>query len=538
MRKATKLLVSITVIIILTACQAHEATVPEQAETTEIPTITITPIETPAVTTKAADVTFLLAVDERKKAIMDSTEEISYTGKAYYVSNSGNDDNDGLSVLTSWATLEKVRTAKLEAGDAVFFERGCFFRGWLECAQGVVYSAYGSGDKPILTESPESGVGSEKWSLFAEGENGEKIWVYHTDMSDCGNIIFNNAESVGFKYAPIWTGSDFINNNMQSFNAVRDLDKNLMFFTPADSNYTTNELPLNLHEERFENAKGKLYLRSDEGNPGEIFEMIEFGAIRKAGTPTVMLESDCIVDNLCLLYAGNCGVMTGGSEHSIVQNCEIGWCGGVALGYDDNGYPTLVGDGFVMDGTDITIADNYIHDNWDNGVTIECGFGGFFTTISDITLIGNLISNNSAGIQITCFSDDMKAEGIIYSNFVIEDNYVTDSGDCWATEQHTYETMPYSICFGDTNLYTDGIHVRDNVFYASTLCHIWGATVKEYLPIFTGNEFYLQNADYSVAVWDIEGIGGNNFLWYWANDWEAFLNDTLGYDNTVILINE
>lgn len=540
MKRLIMILISITTIMMAcTACGKDMTPVSAQPKVTQPSTTTEKPSETepPIVLSEAPDAEFLVAVDERKTAIMTDTTEVSFTGKAYYVSNSGNDENHGLSPCTAWATLEKVRTAELEAGDAVFFERGDVFRGWLQCLQGVTYSAYGTGDKPILTESPENGVGRDKWALYAEGDSGEKIWVYHMDMSDCGSIVFNGGESWGFKYAPTWTGSEFVNSDMQSFDAVRDLKRNLMFFTPGDGKLAKNELPLNMHDERFENSKGKLYLRCDAGNPGEVFETIEFGAMRMAGTGTVMLASDCIVDNLCLLYSGNAGVMTAEAQHVTVQNCEIGWSGGINLGYDDNGVPCLVGDGFVMDGTDITIANNYVYNNWDNGVTIECGFGGYFTTISDITLTGNLISNNGAGMQITCFSDDMEGEGIIYRNFVVEDNYVTNSGDCWATEQHMYETMPYSICFGDTNLYTDGMYVRDNVFYSSTLCHIWGATVEDYVPIFIGNEFYLQNADYSVAVWDIEGIGGENFIWYWANDCNPFLNDTLGEDNTVIIIN-
>lgn len=552
MKKLFLIVISMTMMMAFTACTMDATSITEEPQPSQPAAATQTPAEPPAEeaadaqeespmelsVAEAPDAQFLAAVDERKAAILTDMTKVSFTGNAYYVSNSGNDENDGLSPTTAWATLEKVRSVQLEAGDAVFFARGDVFRGWLQCVQGVTYSAYGTGDKPILTESPENGAGADKWTLYDEGEKGEKIWVYHMDMSDCGSIVFNEGESWGFKYAPTWTGSEFVNSDMESFDAVTDLKRNLMFFSPGDDKLPRNELPLNMHDERLENSKGKLYLRCDEGNPGQVFKTIEFGAIRMAGTGTVMLASDCVVDNLCLLYGGNVGVMTAESQHATVQNCEIGWNGGINLGYDDNGVPCLVGDGFVMDGTDITIANNYIHNNWDNGVTIECGFGGHFTTISDITLIGNLISNNGAGIQITCFSDDMEAEGIIYSNFVVEDNYVTGSGDCWATEQHMYETLPYSICFGDTSLYTDGMYVRDNVFYASTLCHIWGATVEKYLPIFTGNEFYSKHGYDMVAVWNIEGFGEDNFIWYTSYDCEPFLNDTLGEDNTVIVINQ
>ena len=47
----------------------------------------------------------------------------TYTGTAYYVSNQGDDGNDGLSPETAWSTLDRVNQASLEYGDAVFLER-------------------------------------------------------------------------------------------------------------------------------------------------------------------------------------------------------------------------------------------------------------------------------------------------------------------------------------------------------------------------------------------------------------------------------
>lgn len=59
----------------------------------------------------------------------------TYTGTAYYVSNDGDDNNDGLTPETAWRTLDKVSescgfdgNAILQPGDAVFFRRGDIFR--------------------------------------------------------------------------------------------------------------------------------------------------------------------------------------------------------------------------------------------------------------------------------------------------------------------------------------------------------------------------------------------------------------------------
>ena len=97
----------------------------------------------------------------------------TYTGTAYYVSNQGDDGNDGLSPETAWSTLDRVNQASLEYGDAVFLERGGVWRNTtVETKEGVTYSAYGGGRKaPDLRLSGERRrfgalvalVGGRKW---------------------------------------------------------------------------------------------------------------------------------------------------------------------------------------------------------------------------------------------------------------------------------------------------------------------------------------------------------------------------------------
>lgn len=75
------------------------------------------------------------------------------TGR-YYVSNLGNDANNGLTPSTAWATIAKVNSsmASFNAGDSILFEKGGTFVGTLNVAKsGIIFSAYGSGNKPIIT---------------------------------------------------------------------------------------------------------------------------------------------------------------------------------------------------------------------------------------------------------------------------------------------------------------------------------------------------------------------------------------------------
>ena len=85
---------------------------------------------------------------KRKEEILNAKDEIVITGTTYYVSTSGNDDNDGKTPETAWKTLEKVSNAELKEGDGVRFCRGNLFRGYFITKPGVTYAAYGEGEKP------------------------------------------------------------------------------------------------------------------------------------------------------------------------------------------------------------------------------------------------------------------------------------------------------------------------------------------------------------------------------------------------------
>src|SRR5690554_1813737 len=79
----------------------------------------------------------------------------------YYVSKSGSDTNSGTSPVSPWQSLEQVSTFSFSPGDTVFFKRGDSWKGTLEISvsgefiKPVVFSAYGTGDKPVITGSEE-----------------------------------------------------------------------------------------------------------------------------------------------------------------------------------------------------------------------------------------------------------------------------------------------------------------------------------------------------------------------------------------------
>ncbi|MEZ4776445.1 MAG: right-handed parallel beta-helix repeat-containing protein [Bacteroidia bacterium] len=79
----------------------------------------------------------------------------------YYVSNSGNDGNNGTSPATPWASLGRVNLAMdfLLPGDSILFARGSTFIGALLITEGgtaakpLYFGAYGTGDAPLFKGS-------------------------------------------------------------------------------------------------------------------------------------------------------------------------------------------------------------------------------------------------------------------------------------------------------------------------------------------------------------------------------------------------
>ncbi len=92
--------------------------------------------------------------------VFSLTTIVNFYGQTtYYVSASGNDSNNGTSTATPWLSLNKVSNAAIQPGDKVLFKRGDTFIGELKPtysgASGapITFSAYGTGDRPIITGS-------------------------------------------------------------------------------------------------------------------------------------------------------------------------------------------------------------------------------------------------------------------------------------------------------------------------------------------------------------------------------------------------
>lgn len=93
-------------------------------------------------------------------SIIFSKVTASY-GTSYYLSNSGNDNNNGLSPHTAWSSISKLNSEmlKISPGDQILFQRGSVFSGQINITISgdknyfVIFGAYGTGENPVIKGS-------------------------------------------------------------------------------------------------------------------------------------------------------------------------------------------------------------------------------------------------------------------------------------------------------------------------------------------------------------------------------------------------
>lgn len=396
--------------------------------------------------------------EARKAEILNSETKIvksdtfvqgeTYTGTAYYVSNSGNDAADGKSPETAWASIDRLASAQFQFGDAIFFERGGVWRkaslsGSIRYTEGLTLSAYGEGEKPKLIGSPENGTGEEKWTLYYEGPNGEKIWKFYTEMTDCSAIVLNGTETFKRDLA-YWDGSSFL--CIEDFSIPYSMEtqmRNMELFVELP--YTQSpvkEIDATIDgrlgrafqfNEDGEPLTGSLYVRCDHGNPGKMYNDIEFIAAYK---PIDGMSNYTTIDNLFFGYSTN--TVAGGqfdgipNDHLIIQNCEACWGGGsldwfgeqqTAAGF---GHVEMAGGGFNVAGSYEIIQNCYVHHLFQDGINLEV-FHGDSEVYSGSTLRNNVSEYCLFGIGAALWQEDYESKYYL-KDICIENNYSLYNG--------------------------------------------------------------------------------------------------------------
>ncbi len=443
-----------------------------------------------------ADEAFLQSVDEKAQAKRESiltspNMEIPKGTVCFYMSPNGSDANDGKSPESAWKSLEKLNAAELPASCCVLFERGGVWRGQIEAKAGVTYTAYGEGAKPCLYGSPADGADPDKWSLMPGTED---IWVYEDEMMDSGALFLNGGRIVAYKEIPTYAGGRFVCREDPSidFDIVSALDNDLDFFCEADS-VINNDMP----SVSSTDCVGKLYFKCTAGNPGSVFESIEF-APRRNG---FAIKGDNVhIDNFTIKYVGAHGIGSGTRAGLTVTNCELGYIGGGIQSYSANGTTdhsaTRFGNAVeIYGGCDGFKVNNcYVYEVYDAGLTPQYkGSANSTITMKDIDFSENLIEYCVYSVEY--FHDTPDDPAGRFRNFKIHDNIMRFSGFGWGNQRPNYGSQAHIKGWSHRNPAED-FEIYDNIMDRAGVYMIDCGYVSELdEPKFHGNTFIQYEGD-------------------------------------------
>lgn len=317
--------------------------------------------------------------------VYESQDRLVVTGKKFYVSQNGNDKNDGTSPEKAFKTLERVKqlSDSLNQGDGVFFERNSVFRSVtdLDLVSGVTYGAYGKGKKPEINGSDRNFADKEEWAL-TENKN---IWKMVFPLTDAGIIVLNGGNEVGKKQMEL-----------------SELTENDDFYHDWDEKI--------------------LYFYCDRGNPGEVFTDIEIGV--KTRLFHMPRESkDIVIDNIDFRYTGLFGIRSDGKAKNItVTNCSFAWIGGALFNNKSNRFGNAIE--FADGCEDITVKNCYFDQIFDSGVTFQIGDSLYRNfTVEDCLFEYNGMS----GFEWWTKGDNGEKDGIPIDVTRIEDITITNN---------------------------------------------------------------------------------------------------------------
>ena len=461
----------------------------------------------------------------------------TYTGTAYYVSNDGDDENDGLTPETAWRTvgrmnqeLDRCEGSVMKPGDAIFLRRGDTFRlsdwSWSlnVSLDEVTISAYGEGDKPILTASSENGIGEDKWQLVYEDDTGKKIWQYYLDMRDISRIVLNDGEAIAERVYEYYDGTGYVSCEatgwwMHDAEGVTLLDKLLPLEESMTEDLTIISRPQRYHADAayIDGGMGPLYLRCDAGNPGVLYDSVEFSEYYVCGI-VWLSASDVVFDNISFRCGGNSYMKSAmgwkGLRNTVIRNCEFAYGGCTVTYYHERDDGAIVvevqGDGIYSIVENTTIENCYFHDMASSTSTYEADINDTESVDSYFHFLNNVVVNTN-GIRL-----DSTSESLQYlSSVKVCGNYV------WNTGHMDQGKLIYSegSLFLAPNYYGECI-IEDNVFYgtengyeSNALLNVWfyedqGNTVPQ-----IRSNTYVQYADRKFGY----------FTMY--DEWDWYMND-------------
>lgn len=405
-----------------------------------------------------------------RKEILDAKDTIKAKGTTYYVSNSGDDENEGISPDKPWKTLNALTTNeyKIKEGDAILFNRGDIFRGTFKTLSGVSYGAYGEGDKPAIYGC-KTNYANEVWRRTSE----ENIYaLIYTSSSDVGMMVFNHGEARG-------------NKKLKNvFQCVEDYD----FYHDIEG--------------------GIVYLYCSKGKPSDVFYDIEL--LYNRHIISIPNNSENVyIENLCLKYTGAHGISVGMPVKGItIKNCEIGWIGGSVFRNKTERY----GNGIQFYGqtTDAVVDHCWVYQCYDAGLTHQYTGGPDGNPESNATNISytnNLVEFCAYSLEYfwnwVVNGKQVLNPNVYMKDILVENNVMRFSGYGISEDRPDPINMGHVITSVSQN-YSINFVVKNNIFDTGKLRLFAIRTGTDVNPTFINNT-YIQREGGKLGITYVNG---------------------------------
>ncbi len=430
-----------------------------------------------------------------KKEIFESVTDVHIKGTAYYISNDGNDENDGLSPESAWKTVTRANACECRPGDALLFRRGDFFRvaldenarGDIMLREGVTYSAFGSGAKPILNFALDASS-PESWSP-TENEN---IWAYKRRLpgvdTDIGCIVINGGNAWGIKVSlnSVKNTRMFIgrvSNGLEKFDAPEE---------PAVKPYLVHR-DLEFYHSWEDDT---VYMYSSKGNPGERFDSVELCPKRHGFWGDVKYAT---VDNLELFGAGAHGIGTANTVGVTVSYCVFRYIGGSIQGPSSGGNdPVRFGNAVEnwSNCRDFRIHHCFATQVYDCCWTTQwcgrpCGEDVIFENIEFDHNVTEY-SNNGLEVWLGASNDDGTYRFEI-RNMKLHHNYTLYSGYGWSHQRPNKDANFFYGGLGETTTRFIDCNISENVGVLTTCYAVFARAIGPEQFNFNHNVYVMPN---------------------------------------------
>lgn len=230
--------------------------------------------------------------------LITSLLSINLIATNYYVKNDGNNTLDGRSDATAWQTLSYVRGKTFSPGDTIFFKRGHIWKEYMAATNSgtagspIVYTAYGTGIKPIFT-CKDTITGWSRDANWTETTSGSNVWY----------------KTLAYRPYRLWINS-----------------------TEAKRAYNESSLSATLLWSWNADGTNRLYVYS-VGNPGSKAEPIEMGYKPDSPSKTITFSvstANYITISYLDLQGGSYSLRVANSSYITVDSCNIGYDGAYA----------------------------------------------------------------------------------------------------------------------------------------------------------------------------------------------------------------